>query len=26
VCDNVFVQDGGVTEPLHGVEQKVFEI
>jgi len=26
VCDNVFVQDGGVSEPLHGVEQKVFEL
>lgn len=26
VCDNVFVQDGGVGEPLHGVEQKVFEV
>jgi Xaa-Pro aminopeptidase len=26
VCDNVFVQDGGVSERLHGVEQKVFEV
>jgi Xaa-Pro aminopeptidase len=26
VCDNVFVEDGGVSEPLHGVEQKVFEV
>ncbi|HTX11697.1 MAG TPA: M24 family metallopeptidase [Solirubrobacteraceae bacterium] len=26
VCDNVFVEAGGVSPPLHGVEQKVFEV
>jgi Xaa-Pro aminopeptidase len=26
VCDNVFIGPDGATEPLHGVEQKVFEV
>ena len=26
VCDNVFVDEGGAAAPLHGVEQKVFEV
>lgn len=26
VCDNVFVESDGASKPLHGVEQKVFEV